>query len=101
MAARSGLNAGLFIGRQDKLILLQALSLPEPLVKVKEAPCFERKVGIARKDPTAVLPRTNGILVEPAPDGALTDAGHQTGATHVMGDLGYAQSRQRQLQLGR
>ena len=97
MAARSSLNAGLFIGRQDKL----GLSLPEALVKVKQAPCFESKVGIARKDPTAVLPRANGIFVEPTPDGALTDAGHQTGATHVMGDIGYAQSRERRLQLGR
>ena len=67
--AAPGLDAGLFIGREHKFILAQRLILPDSLIKVQEAAGFGGKIRIARKNPTAVLPRPNGVLVQPAPDG--------------------------------
>jgi len=72
MTAGPGLNAGFFICRQNKLIRLQGLSCPDALVKVEDASRFEGKLGISRKDPTTMVPRSDGIFMEPAPDGGFT-----------------------------
>src|SRR5689334_9834165 len=67
MDASSGLNAGLFIRRNDELVFLQRLVLPDPLVEIKKPPGLNSKQRITRKNPTAVEPRSNGIFMEPAP----------------------------------
>src|ERR1039458_4352483 len=85
MEARPSLDAGLFVGREHKLILAQRLILPDALIKIQEAAGFGGKVWIARKNPAAVLPRPDGILVQPAPDGRIADAGHQSGLHGMAG----------------
>ena len=64
----SGLNAGLFIGRKDKLILLQRLALPDFLVKIQDATGFDGKLGITWEKPASVTPWSNGIFMQPAPN---------------------------------
>jgi hypothetical protein len=61
------LQAGLFVGRQDKLIVLKRLSLPDSFIEIENPAGFFRKARIPRKNPAAVLPRSNGILMEPSP----------------------------------
>ena len=94
-----GLNAGLLIGRNHELIVLQGLALPDSLVDVKQASGFERELRVARKNPTAVKPRSDRVLVEPAPESAVTDFGHQPGLTGLLVQLRYAPARQRQAEL--
>ena len=77
MDAQPRLDAGLLIGRDDELVLAQCLPLPAPLVQVQDAPGLGLEVRVARKDPAAVLPGANRVLVQPTPDRAVTDARHQ------------------------
>ena len=76
MLAAAGLNAGLFIGRDHKLILLQAGTLPLTSIEVQNASCLGGEIGIAWKDPTAVIPRSNGVIMEPAPQRTTANRGH-------------------------
>jgi len=99
MDASPSLDAGLFVGREHKFIPAQRLILPEPLIKVQETTGFGGKVRIARKNPAAVLPRPDGVLVQPAPDGRIADAGHQSGLNGLAGDLGHTPARQWDLML--
>ena len=61
----------------------------------------EQCIGLTpfRKNPAAVLPGSDGVLVQPAPDGRIADAGHQSGLHGVAGDLRHAPPRQRHLLL--
>jgi hypothetical protein len=65
-----------------------------PSSKVQETAGFSGEVRIARKNPAAVLPRPDGVLVQPAPDGRIADAGYQSGGNSMAGDLGHAPARQ-------
>jgi hypothetical protein len=94
VATCSGLNAGLFIGREDKLILLQRLALPDFLVKIQDATGFDGKLGITREKPASVTPRSNGIFMQPAPNGCVADARHQAGLAGLTRQLGCAESRE-------
>jgi len=77
--AATGLDAGLLVGRDHKFILLQPLTLPLALIEVQNLSGFAREIRIAGKDPTAVLPRTNRLLMEPAPERrAATKPARQT-----------------------
>jgi hypothetical protein len=67
-----------WFSRRHKLVLGQRLALPDPMIEIQDAPRFSRKIRIAWKDPTTVLPRPDRILVKPAPDRALTDGGPQS-----------------------
>lgn len=73
MQTNARLNARLLVGRNHEVIVCQELALPEPLIEIQYPFCFGLKVGIAREDPTAMLPGANGILIEPSPDGAAAD----------------------------
>ena len=77
MQAVAGLDAGLFVGREHKFILVQWLSLPLVLVEIQDPTRFERELRIPRKNPTAMLPRTNGIFMKPAPERRVTQLGDQ------------------------
>src|SRR5437660_4914547 len=99
MDAGSGLDAGLFVGREHKFILAQRLILPDSLIKVQQATGFGGKVRIPRENPATVLPRPNSVLAKPAPDGRIADAGHQSGFHGMAGDFGHAPTRQRHLTL--
>ena len=101
MNAHSRLDAGLLVGGDDVLVLAQRLPLPASLVQVQDAPGLGLEVRIARKDPAAVLPRPNGVFVQPAPDGAVADARDQARALGVSRHIGHAESRQGQAKVGR
>lgn len=94
--AGSGLDAGLFIGGQNKFIVLEQLLFPNPFVQIEDTTGFCGELRIARKDPAAVLPGTNGILVQPAPHGAVADGGHQARPTHFPCHIGGTPSRKGQ-----
>src|SRR2546427_9349032 len=100
MAAQSSLNAGLLDGREHEFIICQRLSFPHPFVQVQDPTCFGREVRITREDPAAVLPWTDGILMEPTPHGAVPDGGHNS-PSHFCSHLADAEPRQRQTTLAR
>ena len=75
MQAGASLNAGLLVGRNNEVILLQGGALPGAVIEVEETTSLEGEVGVAGGDPAAVLPRADGVLVEPAPDGGVADRG--------------------------
>jgi len=77
------LNARFLIGRYHKLVRMQFFSMPLSLVQVQQPFGLQRKLRVAREDPTAVLPRSDGILVQPTPDGTAADCRHQPGASRL------------------
>ena len=77
--AAACLDTGLLVGRKHELIGLQRLSLPDSVIEIEEPAGRPRAGGIPRKQPAAVLPGADGVFVEPAPDGAARQAGHQAG----------------------
>ena len=95
--ARASLDAGLLIGGQHELVFAQELPLPASLVEVEDAARLDGKLRVSRKDPAAVPPGSDRILVQPAPDGAVADGGDQPRPPHLLRHLGYAPARQRQL----
>jgi len=83
MFASPGLNAGFFVRGDHELIILQRLPFPCASIQIENAAGFVGKVGIAREDPTAVIPGPNGILMQPAPQGAAADGSHQARLTNL------------------
>lgn len=94
MLAAAGLGAGFFVGGEHKFIVLEGFAIPASLIKVEQATGLADEVGVARKDPTAVVPGANGVLVQPPPDGASRDAGDQAGLTDLAPELAGAPARQ-------
>ena len=87
MFAAPGLDAGLLIGGDHEFICFQRLAVPFASVQVEDAASLDCELRIAGKDPTAVIPGPNGILMKPAPDGAIGNRGDQTGLAHLSGDV--------------
>ena len=96
MPAHTRLDAGLLVGGDDEFVLAQCPPLPGTGIQVQDAPGLGLEMRIARKDPAAVLPRANRVLVQPAPDRAIADACHQSRAFGLARHIGHAQPRQRQ-----
>lgn len=71
----SRLNTGFFICGDDELRTMQGFTLPDSSVEIENASGFASEVGIARKDPTSMLPRTNGVGTEPTPECGAADLG--------------------------
>jgi len=65
--AAAGLNAGLFIGGDHELIVFQRPLFPLAGVEVQYAAGFGGEIRIAGEYPTAVIPRPNRVLMQPAP----------------------------------
>ena len=84
MDASASLNAGLLIGRNHELVLLQGLVLPDSLVKIQQPSGFGRELRIPRKNPTAMKPRSDRVFMEPSPESAVTDFGHQPGLADLL-----------------
>jgi len=97
MLAASGLNAGFFIGAQNKVFFGKGLSIPEAMIQVQDAARLGCKLRVSRKDPRAVPPRADGVLVQPAPDGAVADGGHQAAILGIATQIRHAPTRQRLL----
>ena len=77
MSASACLDAGLLVGRHHELIVAQCLPIPASFVQIQDASRFDRELGIAGKDPAAMLPGSDRILVKPAPYRAVADGGDQ------------------------
>src|SRR5712692_1938276 len=97
VTASARLNARFLIGGNHEIVGRQGLRLPDALVQIEDATGLGRKLGIARKDPAAVEPRPNRVVVQPAPDGAAADGRHQPGPLSFGGQLTHAPARQRTL----
>ena len=63
MLAAPGLNAGLFVGGDHELVLFERLVFPGSLIEVENAAGFAGEIRVPRKDPTAMVPGTNRILM--------------------------------------
>ena len=98
MLATASLNAGLFVGGNDKVGGAERDSLPQAFIEVQDAPRLGCEIWVAGKDPTAVLPRTKGIRVQPAPQGSAADLSHQTLRHHFLLEIGDGESRERESQ---
>ncbi len=70
MLAPPGLDAGLLVGRDDKLISFEGFPFPGALIQIQDSVGLDGEGGVPGKDPTAVVPGANGIFMEPAPNGA-------------------------------
>ena len=100
MDAQPRLDAGLFVSRDDELVLAQRLPLPAPLVQVQDAPGLDLEMRIARDNPSAALPGADGkVFTQPTPDRAVADARHHARALRVSRHIGHAEPRQRQAQV--
>jgi len=71
-------------------------SFPNALVEVQNPSSFELKVWIAGKYPTAVMPWTDCILVEPPPQGGAADLSHKSPVDHFSDQIVPTKPRQGQ-----
>ena len=85
------LNTGFFVRRDDELRTLQGFALPDSGVEIQNASGFASEIRIPRKDPTSMLPGTNGIGAEPTPECGAADLGD-----YALADIGQGQPRERQ-----
>src|SRR5260370_12430021 len=94
LLAPASLRAGLFVGRNDKVGGAERDSLPQAFIEVQDASHLGREIWVTGKDPTAVLPRTKGIRIQPAPQGSATDLRNQALRHHLLLDIGDGESRE-------
>ena len=73
MIAPPSLDAGLLIGRDHKFITLEGFPSQDG-VEVQNPAGLDGKRWVAGENPAAVLPRANGILMQPAPHGVSQHA---------------------------
>ena len=83
----AGLNAGLFVSGDDVVVSAQRSAFPDAFVQIKDGAGFVGKVGVAREDPASMLPRTEGIAAEPAPQSGTADLGNQALRNYVLPEL--------------
>ena len=88
------LDARLLVGTDDHVVGVQRHSAPQSLAQIEHRPGPLFKARIAWEDPTPELPGTNGILVEPAPNGGTTDVGDDASADSLGGDIRGGEARQ-------
>jgi hypothetical protein len=100
MQATTGLNAGLLVGRKHEFIGLQRLSVPLMLIQIEDSTGFGSKIRIAWENPTAVLPRPNRVLAEPAPEGGVAQLRDQSTLANVLGQFVQTPSREREVMGG-
>ncbi len=101
MKPAPSLNACFFVGGNHKLVVQKRLSSPNPFIQVQEASCFYGKFRIARKNPCAVLPRPDCVGMQPSPNGAIADGGHNSRLADFGSQLTHAPTRQRNITGGR
>jgi hypothetical protein len=63
MAPQARLNTRLLVGAEDEVVRVERPSLPPPRIEVENAARLDRKPGVPREDPGAMLPGPDGILV--------------------------------------
>lgn len=89
------LNAGFLVGRNNKLIVFERLVFPGALVEIQNASRFAGELRISRKDPSTVLPRPDGIRVQPSPHRNVADGSHQSRLAHLPAEIGHTPAGQR------
>src|SRR6516162_686189 len=94
--AAPGLHTGLFIRREHEVIDAQRAALPHPLVQVQDPAGLGRKLRIARENPAAMLPGTQRIAAQPAPQSGTADLGNQSLSDNVPADFRERQAGQGQ-----
>lgn len=57
VAAAPRLDAGFLASRDHKFVVTKRFSVPDAFIKIQDTSGLDSKLRIARKDPTAVLPR--------------------------------------------
>ena len=92
----SRLNTGFFVCGDDELRTMQGFALPDSGVEIENASGLASEVGIPRKDPTTMLPRTNGVGTEPTPECGAADLGDYALSDHLLADIGQGEARERQ-----
>ena len=95
MAAQASLDACLLIGGHHEVLGPQGLVCPAALIEVEDAAGFMGELGITREDPAAVAPGSDGIAIEPPPQGCSADFRHQTAFDDLAADLGHGEARER------
>jgi hypothetical protein len=85
--AAASLNAGLFIGGDDEFVILQRPALPLSGVEIQYTACLGGEVRVTRENPTAVVPRPNGVLMQPAPQSAAAERGNQTALLDLLNQI--------------
>ena len=88
MLAAPGLDAGLLIGRDDKFVTFEGFTVPGAFIQVQDSAGLDGEGGVAGEDPAAVVPGTNGVFMEPPPNGASRDGGNQSGTADLTGNIG-------------
>ena len=100
MTARPSLNACFLISRYNKFIIPEACPVPHLSIKVENTPSFGFKLGIARKNPAAVLPRSDRILMKPSPYCTIANVSDDTRPPSLPSDISNTQSRKRKALIG-
>lgn len=85
--APARLDAGLLVGRDDELISSQWHALPDALIEIEDRASFSGKIGVARENPTTMLPWTKSIAAQPAPQRSATDFRNQSLSKDVLPNL--------------
>ncbi len=81
------LDTCLVIGTQNKFIFSQLLALPNPLVEVQDSSCFLGKLRVSGENPGTMLPRLDGILMQPSPYCTTAEGSHQARLAGISGNL--------------
>ena len=100
MFAPPRLNAGLFIGGDDEFVAFQGLLLPGTFIEIENAAGFDGKGGVSGEDPASVIPGTDGVGMEPSPNGASRNRGHQAGVADLPNQIRRVPVRQRNAMSG-
>jgi len=90
------LNAGLLVGAQYVIFLVQRLALPLSVVQIENWTRSLAEIRISRKNPAAEGPGTDGVGAEPAPDRRAANGSNQAATLGLSGNVGAAESRERQ-----
>src|SRR6266699_2867889 len=65
----------------------------DALVQIQNSSGLRFEMQVTRKNPAAVLPRTDGVLVQPSPDGGVTEGCCQTAGANMGAEFRYAPAR--------
>jgi hypothetical protein len=97
--AASGLDAGLLVGADYEIGCSQRTTLPHPLVEIEDSAGLAGEIRVPREDPAAMMPRADGVLREPAPNGRFSNRRHQSPADRRLLDIGHAEPGERETKL--
>lgn len=93
--ADPGLNAGFFIGRQNIIFRPQRFPIPETSIEIQNRSCLFKKSRVTREYPTSVSPGTNGVGMEPTPQGSSTDLSYNPSGDDFSANFANAEPGQR------